>query len=277
MTDPDDKSAIQVAREGGIGVITFNRPEALNAINRAMMHAVSEALTTMARDRAVRVVVVQGAGRAFSAGFDLKESLTGAERTPEALRQVLEEDLDFILQFWDFPKPVIAAVHGYCLAGAFELALACDVTIAAQGTRFGEPEVRFGSGLVALLLPWMTTPKIAKEVLLTGNDQLTAQRAYEMGIINAVVPEGESLGSAMAMANTIAASAPTAVQMTKRAINRAYEIAGMRHAVLAALDIDILIESEGGAEKAEFSRIRAEKGLKAALEWRDNRYQKTEK
>ena len=100
------------------------------------------------------------------------------------------------MQFWDCPKPTIAAVHGFALAGGFEMALSCDLTIAAEGTRFGEPEVRFGSGIVALLLPWMTTPKLAKELLLTGNDQIDAQRALGMGIVNRVVPLGSELETA---------------------------------------------------------------------------------
>src|SRR5207249_4017480 len=83
--------------------------------------------------------------------------------------------------FWHCPKPTIAAVHGYCIGGAFELSLACDVTVAAQSTKFGSPEVKFGSGAVALLLPWVAGPKAAKELLLTGDDQLSAERALAIG------------------------------------------------------------------------------------------------
>src|SRR5205814_9814834 len=108
-------------------------------------------------------------------------------------RSVLETDFDFLAQFWDSLKPTIAAVHGFCLAGAFELALACDITVAAEDTRFGEPEVRFGSGIVALLLPWITGPKQAKELLLTGNDRISAERAMEIASVNRVVPDGEQL------------------------------------------------------------------------------------
>ena len=178
------------------------------------------------------------------------------------------------MQFWDCPKPTIAAVHGFALAGGFEMALSCDLTIAAEGTRFGEPEVRFGSGIVALLLPWMTTPKLAKELLLTGNDQIDAQRALGMGIVNRVVPLGSELETAMQVARDIAAAAPRSVQLTKRAINRSYEIMGMRQALLAAVDTDALIESGGGTERTEFNRLRREVGLKAALEWRDARFSK---
>jgi enoyl-CoA hydratase len=178
------------------------------------------------------------------------------------------------MHFWDCPKPTLAAVHGFALAGGFEMALSCDITIAAEGTCFGEPEARFGSGIVALLLSWMTTPQLAKEMLLTGSDQIDAQRALAMGIVNRVVPLGTKLDTALQVARDIAAAAPRSVQLTKRAINRGYEIMGMRQALLAAVDTDVLIESGGGTERAEFIRLRREVGLKAALTWCDARFSK---
>ena len=126
--------------DGRIGILTFNRPSALNAFSSEVVEATNKAFRELSDDPAVRAIVVHGAGRAFSAGFDLKEGIQQARRGVEAWRRVLEADFDFIVQFWDSPKPTIAAVHGYCLAGAFELALACDVTIAGEGTRFGPPD-----------------------------------------------------------------------------------------------------------------------------------------
>jgi enoyl-CoA hydratase len=165
-------------------------------------------------------------------------------------------------------------VHGYCLAGAFEMALSCDLTVAAEGTRFGEPEVRFGSGIVAMLLPWFVGPKAAKELLLTGNDQVDAARALQLGIVNCVVPAGQELDKALQLARDMAAAAPLSVMLTKRAINRTYEMMNMRQALLAALDTDTLIEAGAGPERTEFNRIRREQGLKAAIEWRDARFQR---
>jgi len=206
---------------------------------------------------------------------------SGAQRIDAEARQVhtgdgevLDYDFKFLMQFWDCPKPTIAAVHGFCLAGAFEMALSCDVTVAAEGTRFGEPEVRFGSGIVAMLLPWVVGPKAAKELLLTGNDKVDAARALQLGIVNHVVPAGQELEKALDIARDMAAAAPLSVEMTKRAINRTYEMMNMRQALLAALDIDTLIEAGGGPERAEFNRIRKEQGLKAAIEWRDARFKR---
>jgi enoyl-CoA hydratase len=265
-------TTIETRTEDRIGVIAFNRPRVLNAFDPVLVEETGRALTAFAGDPTVLAIVIHGNGRAFSAGFDLKASAAAGPLDPAGWRRVIETDFAFIVQFWDCPKPTIAAVHGYCLAGAFELALACDITVAAEGTRFGEPEVRFGSGIVALLLPWMTGPKQAKELLLTGNDRITAERALALGIVNRVVPDGHALDEAMAIACDIAAAAPTSVQMTKRAINRSYEMMGMRQALLQAVETDILIEASGGPEREEFNRIRTEQGLKAALAWRDARF-----
>jgi len=266
------EALVETRTDGRVGVLTFNRPGVLNAFNAALIGEVGRALGEFASNDAINAIVVHGNGRAFSAGFDLKESAAKGALDAKQWRTLIEADFDFIIQFWDCPKPTIAAVHGYCLAGAFELALACDITVAAGGTFFGEPEVRFGSGMVAMLLPWITGPKQAKELLLTGNDRISAERALEIGIVNRVVPEGKELDEAMEIARTIAAAAPASVQMTKRAINRSYEIMGMRQALLAAVETDIFIESSGGPERAEFNRIRKEQGLKAALAWRDARF-----
>ncbi len=209
---------------------------------------------------------------AFSAGFDMKESAARTDTTLDEWRIVLERDFEFIMQFWDHPKPTVAAVHGFCLAGAFELALACDVTVAGEDTRFGEPEVRFGAGIVAMLLPWSVGPKKAKELILTGNDGVSAGEALAMGAVNHVVAPDAVLAQGLRIAKDMSAAAAPAVQASKRAINRTYDIMGMRQALLGALEIDLVVTAAGGPEKDEFNRIRREQGLKAALAWRDAKF-----
>ena len=263
-------STIEVGIADSIAILTFNRPGVLNAFDPLLIDETRAALAKLEADPSVRAIVVRGAGRAFSAGFDLKAgAATAGQRSAADWRKVLEADFDFIMRFWHCEKPTIAAVHGYCIGGAFELSLACDVTVAAQSTRFGSPEVKFGSGAVALLLPWIAGPKIAKELLLTGDDQLTAERALALGIVNHVVPDGEETTRALAIAHAMAAAAPNAVRLTKRAINRSFEAMGLREALASALEVDIDIESSGGPERAEFDRIRREQGLAAAIAWRD--------
>lgn len=263
---------ITTEQRGAIGIITFNRPKVLNALSSTLMRETTAAMDAFVAEPTVRVIVLHGAGRSFSAGFDLKEQADRGEMDPSDWRAILDTDFEFIMQFWDCPKPTIAAVHGHCLAGAFETALACDITVAAEGTRFGEPEVRFGAGIVALLLPWFVSPKHAKELLLTGTDRLDAERALAMGIVNHVVPAGQELEQSLGLAADIAAAGSVAVQMTKRAVNRTYEMMNMRQALLAALDTDVILESMAGPERKEFGRIRKEQGLKAALAWRDARF-----
>ena len=176
--------------------------------------------------------------------------------------------------FWHSPKPTIAAVHGYCLAGACEIALACDITIAGEDSFFGEPELRFGAGIVAMLMPWMTGPKQAKELLFTGNDRVPAKRALEIGIINKVVAAGEHVNEAKKMAREIAVMDREAVVLTKEAIHRAYDAMGMRQALQHAVDIDVQITSLDTPDRMKFREVSKKDGLKAALAWRESRFAK---
>lgn len=265
-------STIETSIENGIGHIRLNRPKALNALNGPLMGEVTEVMTAFNKDPSVRVIILSANGSAFSAGFDLKESAEKNLTTASDFKTAIETDFDFIMQFWDSRKPTISAIHGYCLAGGMELALACDMSVASEDAMFGEPEVRFGSGIVALVIPWLTAPKFAKEILLTGNDRIPAARALAMGLVNEVVPAGQQLERAEALAANIVASSEISVELTKRAINRGFDIRGMRQALLAAVDTDIIIESIAGPERKEFNRIRKEEGLKAAITWRDNRF-----
>ena len=256
---------VLTAREGAVAVITLDRPDKLNAITPQMTAALGRALDDIEDDDGVRAIVIEGAGRAFSAGFDLE---AGEWDSLESIRREMETDFDMILRFWNCPKPTVAALHGYCLGGALELALACDLAVAAEDTRLGEPEVRFGSGIVALLLPWITGPKQAKELLLTGNDRITAQRALEMGLVNRVVPEGQHRAAALELAREVAANDAAAVQLTKLAINRSYEVMGLRQALAQALELGIAAEASETEDSRTFNQILAKQGAKAALAWR---------
>jgi enoyl-CoA hydratase len=178
------------------------------------------------------------------------------------------------MRFWHSPLPTVAAVKGYALAGACELAMACDITIAAAGARFGEPELRFGSGIIALLMPWLSGPKRAKEALLTGNDKISAEDALAMGLVNRVVPEGEEVKVALAIAREIAINDREKVRLTKQAVNRTYSIMGFEQALAMGLDTDVQIEALQTPEGKTFREIRQRDGLKAALAWRDARFEK---
>ncbi|MGI9293202.1 MAG: enoyl-CoA hydratase/isomerase family protein, partial [Pseudomonadales bacterium] len=186
-------------------------------------------------------------------------------------RQELRADFDIIMRFWDCPKPTVAAVHKYCLGGAMEMALACDLTIAADDCRFGAPEVKYGSGIVALILPWLTGAKAAKEFLLTGDDTISAERFLNLGLLNKVVESEQLLAETKELARTIAGNDQLAVSLTKQAINRSYETMGMRQAMLQGLELDVLIETGETPESKAFNEIMQREGVKAALAWRAKR------
>ena len=265
---------ITLATRDGVGVVTLNRPERLNAINKRMLEELGQAMDALEAEAAVRAVVLTGAGSAFSSGFDLKEQMAARPEGHAVWREVLDRDFRGVMRFWDCPKPTIAAVRGHCLAGGCELALACDVTIAAADAVFGEPELKFGAGIVVMLLPWLTGPKQAKELILSGADDIPAERALALGLINRIVPVGEELPAALALARHLAVIDPELVRQTKRAINRAYEIMGMGQALDEALAIDLAIEGAGSPDKQAFMDIARRDGLKAALAWREARFKK---
>ncbi len=264
--------------EGPLAWLKLNRPDKLNAVSKAMISDLNAALDQAEADEQVRVILVTGAGRAFSSGFDLDmgvgEELEQA--SPEQLRNImrreLRHDFDIIMRFWDSPKVTIAAVHGYCLGSAMEIALACDLTIASDDCRFGAPEVQFGSGIVALLLPWFCGPKRAKELLLTGTDKITAQQAADWGLVNRVVEPDQLQETARQLAVTIAQNDQLAVRLTKQAINRGLETAGMRQALLDALELDVEIESTETPESKAFNRMMETNGIRAAIEWRRSQF-----
>ena len=265
-------TTIKIDRHGTVARLTLARPERANALNAAMLGEINAALDTLEHDAGVRALIVTGAGTAFSSGFDLKEQMERRPQGVEQWRAILRKDFDTIMRFWHFPCPTIAAVRGPCLAGACELALACDITVAADDAFFGEPELKFGAGIVAMLLPWIAGPKIAKEIIYTGEDRIPAARAREIGMVNRVVPAAALEETAFSMAQHIAAVDPELVKQTKRAINRAFEAQNMLSALEEALAIDLAIEGAGSPDKIQFMEIARRDGLKAALAWRDARF-----
>jgi enoyl-CoA hydratase len=252
------ESLVSYESAEGIGTITLNRPQKLNAITRQMVDELNDALDRAEADDSVDVIILCGAGRAFSAGFDLEEEDPAGANDAAYWAVELQRAMDVIMRFWDCPKPTIAAVHTYCLGSAMEMAVACDITVAAEGCRFGAPEVRFGSGIVALILPWLIGAKAAKELLLTGDDKLSSERALALGLVNRVVPESEVLACAHEFAQRLADNNRFAVRQTKQAINRSFEIMGLREALAEALAVDVKIETATAAAQAESAAVAGE-------------------
>ncbi|MCQ4208076.1 crotonase/enoyl-CoA hydratase family protein [Streptomyces longispororuber] len=203
-------------RDDGITVITLNRPEARNAVNRAVAEGVAAALDELDRRDDQVVGVITGAGGTFCSGMDLKAFLAGERPVVEGrgLAGITEAPPR---------KPMIAAVEGYALAGGCEIVLACDLVVAADDARFGIPEVK--RGLVAaagglLRLPRRIPPQIALEIALTG-DFLKAGRAHGFGLVNRLTAPGQALDGAVELARAIAANGPLAVRATKQVLTEA--------------------------------------------------------
>ncbi len=263
---------IQLQFDQSVAVLTLNRPERLNAINKQMLGELQTALDQVESDADVRALVVTGSGGNFSSGFDLKEQMEAQPSGHKTWREILDRDFSAVTRFWSLSKPTIAAVQGYCLAGGCELALCCDMTIASEDATFGEPELKFGAGIVVMILPWLVGPKRAKEILFTGADRIPAREALDIGLINRVVAADQVQAEAMALARHIAVIDPDLVQKTKRAINRTFEIMGLTKALEEALTIDLSIEGDGSADKRQFMDIARRDGLRAAIAWRDARF-----
>lgn len=265
-------NTIRYETQGDVGVLTLHRPERMNALNGAMLGEIERVCDMVEADHAVRVLVVTGANGNFSSGFDLKEQMERRPSGQQAWREILDKDFHATMRFWSLSKPTIAAVRGACLAGACEMALACDITIASEDAYFGEPELKFGAGIVTMILPWVTGPKQAKEIIFNGMDRIPAAEALRVGMINRIVAPGTELDAALAMARHIAVMDPELVRETKKAINRTCEIMGFEAALKVALDIDHQIESHGSPDKKRFMDIARADGLRAAIAWRDSRF-----
>ena len=260
-------------REGGIAVITLHRPGVLNAMNSALSQALMAALTDADADDDVRAVILRGAGRAFSAGGDITESS----------RRVLANDSGAEqgapgggahLKVWEMGKPVIAAVHGFAIGLAFELAGICDFTVLAEDAKVGEIQIRHGYGPPILMTPYVVTLKRAKEILLLG-DMVDAKDALTMGLVNRVVPADKVMEEAESIAQRIAALPQATVKMNKALINRSYEIAGFRSALSYRDDpdfADLWKTSQQDDETRERLQVLQDKGWEAFRNERDARY-----
>ena len=204
---------VEVEHVDGLVIVTINRPEARNAVNRAVSYGVCAALDELDARPDLRVGILTGAGGNFCAGMDLKAFLKG---------EITRVEGRGILGIAQTPpkKPLIAAVEGYALAGGFESMLACDLVVAARDAKFGIPEVKRGLAAAAgglLRLPRLIPQRIAMEAALTG-DLFSAERLYQYGLINALVEPGQALEEAKKLARRIMANAPLAVAASKRVI-----------------------------------------------------------
>jgi enoyl-CoA hydratase len=238
---------LRVSTDDGVATVTIHRPEKRNALNAQVRRELVDALDALATDPDVRVVILTGAGdRAFVAGADIGEF---AERSPLEQRATMEGRRVFEV-LADHPKPTIAAINGYALGGGCELALACDLRIAARSARLGQPEVALGllpGGGGTQRLPRLVGLGRALRMILTG-DLLDAEEAARIGLVDEVVDDDALAGRARAVATRIAAHSPVAVKLIKQAVRAAAELplsAGL------ALERELFITAFASEDRAE--------------------------
>jgi enoyl-CoA hydratase len=231
--------------KGPVAVVTMNRPRYRNAQNSAMTYALDAAFTRAVDDPGVKVIVLAGAGEHFSAGHDIgtperdaDESFTrraliwwdhtdkaGADRR---YAREMEVYLGMCRRWREIPKPTVAMVQGACIAGGLMLAWVCDLIVAAEDAFFADPVLRMGiPGVEYFAHPWVLGPRIAREVLFTG-ERFGARRAYEIGMVNRVVPRAELESSVLALAGKVAAMPAFGLALAKRAVNQCEDQMGMR-------------------------------------------------
>ncbi|MCH2337189.1 enoyl-CoA hydratase-related protein [Gammaproteobacteria bacterium] len=272
-----------------VGIITLNRPEKLNALSQELLYDFDAALHDMEADHTIRVIVVKGAGRAFSAGYDLTPSQkTGADavvrrhrgvddkgrRLLMGIRTGMQQITDIHMYFWNMAKVTIAQVHGYAVAGGCEMAMMADLVVAADDAQLGHPGLRgLGTSRTGVIWPLVIGMRKAKELYYTG-ENVTGTEAEEIGMINYAWPKEELEDRTLAFADRLANMSADHLAILKVNMNRFYENMGIYSSVRSSTDLD------AAGQFTEFSYDWQEKmrdeGLKDALQWRDGPFRETD-
>jgi enoyl-CoA hydratase/carnithine racemase len=258
--------------DGRVGIVTLNRPNKLNALSMELRLEMERVLRSADDEPNTSVIVLRSEGRSFCVGFDVGADGYDPGKVPwryDALKlhQRLGISVRTLMTPWTLKKPVIASVQGHCLGGGCELAMFCDLTIAADDAVFGEPEILFSHLGPALPMPMIIGHKRARELLYSG-DTIDAKTALEFGMINRIVPIHELRAATLKYAKRLALIAPEALAAAKLAVNRGAEAAGFRNGIKTGLDVCAPLYAATTEVGDEFEAIRSRDGLKAAVSWR---------
>ena len=260
---------IGIEKEDGVAIITLNRPEKHNALSQGLLAELRGTLDEIDTDKTIRVVVLTGAGRqAFSTGFDLnpRELTSDAPQDEADWNRLIRLNFETLMRIWNLRQPVVAAVNGHAVAAGSNLALICDVTIAADNATFGEPEIRHFALSPLLLLPYFANNSKAMHYLYYAGDTIGAEEALKLGLVSKVVSQDQLRSEAQRIAQVPA----YAVQLTKRSIKSAYEMMGFKNAMeLHRANDALVIDASQIEEKKKLMSTLMEKGFKAFLELRD--------
>lgn len=232
-------STLLQAQDGAVRTITTNRPEVLNAQSRILLEELDDAFLCAADDPSVRVIILAGAGRHFSAGHDLgsPQEMEDQRKTPlepgfrGEYRRLWERFFENTMRWRDLPKPTIAQVQGYCIMGGMMIASACDIIIASEDAQFADRAVKWGGSHVQYFsMPWELGPRKTKEYLFTG-DFIGAREAERLGLVNRVVARDRLEAETMAFAQRVAERDPYALKLAKASVNETQDAQGWRQAM----------------------------------------------
>ncbi len=254
---------IKLERANLIGTLTFNRPAKLNAMNAAMLAEFERAIAEATDDPSIRVLIIRGAGRAFSSGYDLDRN-TG-DQTIDRDREYLQANLQRWLALRDFPKPVIAMVHGYCLAGATQLCICADVTFVADDAVVGFPSVPAGAGFIGQSWAWVVGMHRAKYLSFLPGSQISGSQAALWGWATLSIPMERLEQETYSYASRIAKVPSELLRIKKLSINRVADIQGFRTAFLLGAEWDAIARATSGVQ--EVRAMIKEKGLRGAIDW----------
>jgi enoyl-CoA hydratase len=259
-------STVTLERDADIVWLTLNRPERLNAMNAEMLEEFSAALGYLEADPA-RVVVIRGAGRSFCSGFDVAPKKSAAEhREPDSVADYvrLRKQIERFMAIWDFPKPVIAAVHGHCLAGATQLVSCCDMAVVAEDASIGMPEIPMGGGYITPFWVHLVGVKRAKQMSFEPGSKISGTTAAEWGWANYAVPAEQLQETVRAHAKRIARTPGPVLRLKKMSLNRTADIMGFRNSVLLGAETDALLHLSEPVQdmRADIRSL----GLKAAIQ-----------
>ena len=261
---------------GPVATITLNRPDKLNALSDELQLEVRRALEDAGwEDDAIRVIVLKAAGRAFSAGFDITTSATtnAAAKRARFLKGKNFSASGWWDVFWNNPKPIIAQIQGFCVAGGLATATFCDLRICSEDSKFGAPEIRTGGPYIPAVWPWVIGMTKARELLYSGN-LIDAEEAKRLNLVNEVVPAEQLDDAVNRQAQTIAKMPAATVEYNKKLINMSYELMGVRQVLERSMELEAiaLSSADTAPEIEKFNRIRNADGLKAALSWNAERF-----
>lgn len=252
----------------GVRRLTLNRPEKRNALSNALRGDLFAALERADKDPEVRVIIIRGAGKCFSSGYDLAGVGELPFHTAGAQGQWARHVVEGCFRMWDLAKPIIAQVHGWCLAGGSELAFACDLVYIAEDAQVGYPAVRTMSSPDNQFYPWLMGMRASMELMLTG-DSISGAEAVRLGFANRAHPVEELEAHVLEMAERIAKVDPELAQLNKRLVHRQMEAMGMRAGLRAGTDLHAL----GWHTKASREYMaQMRQGVKEALTSRDSTF-----